>query len=125
MDNSQLSGAPIVMEDHPTSSNLLGCIERESELGTLVTDFTLVRAGSLHKANGGFLVLRAEDLLQHPNAWEGLLRALRANSLRIEDGAETPDAAIRTKGHQPRAPEAGSQGRAHRYGRPVRGPGPQ
>ncbi|WP_418503533.1 AAA family ATPase, partial [Desulfovibrio sp.] len=89
VDNSQLSGAPIVVEDHPTASNLLGCIERESELGALVTDFTLVRAGSLHKANGGFLVLRAEDLLQHPNAWEGLLRALRANSLRIEDGAET------------------------------------
>ena len=101
VDNSQLSGAPIVVEDHPTASNLLGCIERESELGALVTDFTLVRAGSLHKANGGFLVLRAEDLLQHPNAWEGLLRALRANSLRIEDGAETPDAAIRTKGINP------------------------
>ena len=62
---------------------MLGCVERESEMGALVTDFTLIKAGSLHRANGGFLVLHLEDILQHPGAWEGLLRALRAGSARI------------------------------------------
>ena len=70
-------------------------------MGALVTDFTLIKAGSLHKANGGFLVLHIEDLLQHPNAWEGLLRALRSNQARIEDTGDTPDTAIRTKGITP------------------------
>ncbi len=101
VDNSGLNGAPIVVEDHPTAVNLLGCVERESEMGALVTDFTLIKAGSLHKANGGFLVLHIEDLLQHPNAWEGLLRALRSNQARIEDTGDTPDTAIRTKGITP------------------------
>ena len=101
VDNSGQNGAPIVVEDHPTAINLLGCVERESEMGALVTDFTLIKAGSLHKANGGFLVLHIEDLLQHPNAWEGLLRALRSNQARIEDTGDTPDTAIRTKGITP------------------------
>lgn len=101
VDNSALTGAPIVVEDHPTAVNLLGCVERESEMGALVTDFTLIKAGSLHKANGGFLVLHIEDLLQHPTAWEGLLRALRSNLARIEDSGDTPDTATRTKGISP------------------------
>ena len=101
VDNSALTGAPVVVEDHPTAVNLLGCVERESEMGALVTDFTLIRAGSLHRANGGFLILHVEDLLQHPTAWEGLLRALRANAARIEDTGENPDTAIRTKGIVP------------------------
>ncbi len=101
VDNSKQEGAPIVVDDHPTAVNLLGCIERESEMGALVTDFTLIRAGSLHKANGGFLVLHVEDLLQHPTAWEGLLRALRSDQARIEDAGEAPDTAIRTKGLSP------------------------
>jgi predicted ATP-dependent protease len=103
VDNSELSGVPIVVEDHPTSVNLLGCVERESEMGALVTDFTLIRAGSLHKANGGFLVLHLEDILQHPQAWEGLLRALRANKARIEDSDEMADSALRAKGIMPEA----------------------
>lgn len=85
VDNSGLKGAPLIMEDHPTAVNLLGCIEREAEMGALYTDFTLVQAGALHKANGGFLVLRTEDLSQNPEAWEGLLRALRSGKARIED----------------------------------------
>lgn len=101
VDNGELAGAPIVVEDNPTAVNLLGCVERESEMGALVTDFTLIRAGSLHKANGGFLVLHMEDILQHPGAWEGLLRALRANQARIEDGGEVPETAMRTKGILP------------------------
>lgn len=101
VDNAGQSGAPIVVEDNPTVVNLLGCVEREAEMGVLVTNFTLIKAGSLHKANGGFLVLHIDDLLQHPNAWEGLLRALRSNQARIEDGDELSDSAIRTKGIMP------------------------
>ena len=98
VDNGQATGAPVVVEDHPTYSNLLGCLERESEMGALVTDFTLIKAGSLHRANGGYLVLRVLDLLQNPAAWEGLLRALRSGLARIED----PDMdAARVKGIEP------------------------
>ncbi|MBQ7457108.1 MAG: AAA family ATPase [Desulfovibrio sp.] len=101
VDNSQTQGAPIVIEEHPTAANLLGCVEREAELGALVTNFTLIRAGSLHKANGGFLLIRIEDLLQYANAWEGLLRSLRANEARIEDIDDATDSTIRTKGISP------------------------
>ncbi|MDR3319554.1 MAG: AAA family ATPase [Desulfovibrio sp.] len=101
VDNGGLAGAPIIVEDNPTAVNLLGCVERESEMGALVTDFTLIRAGSLHKANGGFLVLHLEDILQHPNAWDGLLRALRANRARIEDTDEMPESTMRAKGIKP------------------------
>ncbi|MDR2160870.1 MAG: AAA family ATPase [Desulfovibrio sp.] len=99
VDNSETAGAPVIFEDHPTLSNLMGCIEREAEMGALVTDFTLIQAGSLHKANGGFLVLRVEDLLHHPQAWEAMLRALRAGFSRIEDAGE--EDASKTKGLRP------------------------
>ncbi len=88
VDNGQLSGAPVVVEDHPTYFNLMGCIERESEMGALYTDFTLIKAGSLHRANGGFLIIRVDDLSANPGAWEGLLRALRSGLARVEDPAE-------------------------------------
>lgn len=101
VDNSTTVGAPIVIDDHPTTSNLLGCVEREAEMGTLVTDFTLIKAGSLHRANGGFLILHMEDILQYPNAWEGLLRALRSGLIRIEEPGEGLDAATRSKGIEP------------------------
>lgn len=98
VDNSGVKGAPLILDDHPVPHNLLGCIEREAEMGALITDFTLVKAGALHRANGGFLVVRAEDLLQHPTAWEGLMRALRSGMARIEDTAED---GVRTKGLAP------------------------
>ncbi|HJD97012.1 Lon protease family protein [Mailhella massiliensis] len=85
VDNGDMSGAPVVVEDHPTYGNLLGCVERESEMGALVTDFTLIKAGSLHRANGGYLVLHINDLLSNGPAWEGLMRALRSGVARIED----------------------------------------
>jgi predicted ATP-dependent protease len=88
VDNAHTSGAPIIFEDHPTLSNLMGTIEREAELGTLVTDFTLIKSGSIHRANGGYLVLHMDDVLQHPNAWEALLRALRASRSQLEDAGE-------------------------------------
>ncbi len=85
VDNGHIHGAPVVVENHPTFSNLLGAVERESEMGALVTDFTLIKAGALHRANGGYLILHASDVLAHPGAWEGLLRALRSGVVRIED----------------------------------------
>ena len=101
VDNSRTTGAPLVVDDHPTAANLLGCIEREAEMGALITDFTLIKAGSLHKANGGFLVLHMEDILQHMNAWEGLLRALRSGQARIEEVGEGADSGSKTKGIEP------------------------
>lgn len=101
VDNSDLTGAPIIVEDHPNAVNLLGCMERESEMGALVTDFTLIRSGSLHRANGGFLIIHADDLLQHPLAWDGLLRALRANTAKIIDEGEILDSPLRTRGLWP------------------------
>lgn len=101
VDNAQQRGVPVITEDNPTAALLLGCIERESEMGALVTDFTLIKAGSLHRANGGFLILRVEDILQHPLAWEGLLRALRAGHARLDENLEAPDGAVRTKSIEP------------------------
>lgn len=99
VDNKSTGGAPIIFENHPTVSNLLGCIERQAEMGALYTDFTLIKAGALHRANGGFLVLRMEDLLQEPQAWDGLLRSLRAGKSTIEDSQDHE--ASRTKGIEP------------------------
>ncbi len=98
VDNDSLKGAPVIMEDHPTAPNLLGCVERQSEMGAMVTDFTLVRAGSLHRANGGFLVLRMEDLIHYATAWEGLLRSLRTGFLRMDESSDMPENAMRSKG---------------------------
>lgn len=75
---------PVVYEDHPTLQNLLGRIEAQVHMGTLVSNFTLIRAGALHRANGGFLVLDALKVLQQPYAWEGLKRCLKSGTVRIE-----------------------------------------
>jgi predicted ATP-dependent protease len=64
----------------PTHYNLLGHVEQVTYMGTVATDFTLIRPGALHKANGGFLIIEAEQVLEHPYAWQSLKRALRAKS---------------------------------------------
>lgn len=101
VDNSDTSGAPVIVEDNPAITNLLGCMERESEMGALVTDLGLIRAGSLQRANGGYLVLHADELLQHPAAWEGLLRSLRAGQARIEDWSDSQDGSMRARTLRP------------------------
>jgi lon-related putative ATP-dependent protease len=88
VDNGQGKGAPIVFELNPTYNNLFGKVEKESYMGALVTDFTLIRPGSLHAANGGYLVLPVEELLMDYSAWEGLKRALRNRRIVIEDAGE-------------------------------------
>jgi len=85
VDHSQTRGAPIVFETNPTFMNLLGRIERDVQLGENVLDFTMLRAGALHRANGGYLVLRAADVLKDGNAWDALKRAVLTNQIVIED----------------------------------------
>jgi lon-related putative ATP-dependent protease len=82
------SGAPVVYEDNPGYNNLLGRVEHRSELGALVTDFTMIRPGALHRANGGYLILDAIKVLTQPYAWEGLKRALQSGEIRIESLAQ-------------------------------------
>ena len=77
--------APIVEELHPTLSNLLGSIEYVSHHGVLVTNFRLIKAGAIHRANGGFLLLDARSLLTEPFSWTALKRTLRQREIRIED----------------------------------------
>jgi lon-related putative ATP-dependent protease len=84
VDNSESKGAPVVSEDHATYTNLVGRIEHVAQMGALVTDFNLIKPGSLHQANGGYLILDARELLLQPYAWDGIKRALRAGQLQIE-----------------------------------------
>ena len=89
VDNSASSGAPLVYEDHPSYQNIVGRIEHLAQMGTLLTDFTLIKSGALHRANGGYLVLDARKLLSQPFAWEALKRALQARELRLQSLEQT------------------------------------
>ncbi len=84
VDNLQESGAPVIYEPHPVYQNLFGRIEYVSDQGTLVTNYRRICAGSLHKANGGYLILDAEKLLTYPFVWDGLKRALQSGRIEIE-----------------------------------------
>lgn len=82
--NEKGAGAPIVHLDHPTQGNLVGRVERLQQYGALLTDFTLIKAGALHRANGGFLLIDAHKLLMQPFAWDSLKRALASKTIKIE-----------------------------------------
>ncbi len=84
VDNADTQGAPIVFEDNPTYQNLIGRVEHLARMGTLLTDFTLIKQGAIHRANGGYLILDAEKVLTNPFAWTALKRALRSQEARIE-----------------------------------------
>ncbi len=77
-------GAPVIYEDNPSYQNLVGRVEHLAQLGALVTDFTMIKPGALHQANGGYLILDAQKVLLQPYAWEGLKRVLRSREIRIE-----------------------------------------
>lgn len=85
VDNSEWKGAPVIFEFNPTYHNLIGRIEYVNELGVITTDYTKIKPGALHKANGGYLVLQAKDVLTNPFAWDGLKRVLKTQELTIED----------------------------------------
>ncbi|MEW6145886.1 MAG: ATP-binding protein [Thermodesulfobacteriota bacterium] len=85
IDNSLTEGAPVIFETHPTYTNLFGSIEKEARFGALFTDFTMIRPGSLAKANGGYVVLEALDMFKFPFVWDSLKKAIENQELRIED----------------------------------------
>lgn len=83
VDGSESKGAPVIFEDKPSFAELIGKIEYEAEFGSLVTNFSLIRAGALHRANGGYLVLDAAKVLSYPLAWEGLKRAVKSRQIQV------------------------------------------
>ena len=86
--NTPESGAPIITLDHPTQGNLVGKVERIQQYGALLTDFTLIKAGALHLANGGFILLDARKVLEQPFAWDSLKRAIASRRIKIEAPSE-------------------------------------
>jgi lon-related putative ATP-dependent protease len=88
VDRSGQRGVPVVFEQNPTHGNLVGRIEHRAHFGTLVTDFTLIKAGALHRANGGYLILEAKDVFRNFQAWESLKKALKSRTVRIEEPLE-------------------------------------
>ena len=88
-NETMAEGAPVVYEDYPLYQNLIGKVEYTSSLGAFTTDFSLIKGGSLHRANGGYLVVHARDVLMQPYAWEALKRSLRLRHIKIESLGET------------------------------------
>ncbi|RME85823.1 MAG: ATP-dependent protease [Caldilineae bacterium] len=87
VDHADTEGAPVIHEINPSYPNLIGKIEYRAEFGALVPDHHTIRAGALHRANGGYLVIDARAMLSYPMAWEGLKRALRYKEIRIDEPA--------------------------------------
>ena len=85
VDNSDTQGPPIIVETNPTYHNLFGVIEKKPIVGGYVTDFTLIKAGSISRANGGYLVLYDRDVLANAGVWEALQRVIKNHELRIEE----------------------------------------
>jgi len=85
VDNSECQHAPVIFETNPTFANLFGQIEYEGEFGVLATDFSKIKAGSIHKANGGYLVLQVHDLLKNSYVWDTLKRVIKNKEISIEN----------------------------------------
>ncbi|MGB9177123.1 MAG: ATP-binding protein, partial [Methanoregula sp.] len=100
VDNAGAGGAPVVFEETPSYQNLLGRAEKEVQFGVVTTDFMMIRPGSIHKANGGYLVIPVLDLFRYPFAWDGLKSALRTEKVRIEEPGEQAGFII-TRGLRP------------------------
>lgn len=88
VDNAACKGAPVVVEGNPTYPNLFGSIERKAQFGTLLTDFTLIHPGAVHRANGGYLIINVMDLLKWFYSYEALKRTLKEREIKIEDLGE-------------------------------------
>jgi lon-related putative ATP-dependent protease len=84
VDLSHKRSAPVICEDLPNYGNLIGRIDHQARMGSLVTDFTMIKPGAFHKANGGYLIIDARKVLLQPYAWETLKRTLKAGEIRIE-----------------------------------------
>ncbi len=88
VENAPRDGAPIVFEHNPNYYNLFGRIEYRASMGSMTTDHTVIRAGAIHRANGGYLVLQANDLLGNPVSWDALKLSLRSGEIRVENIGE-------------------------------------
>ena len=88
VDNSTAKGPPIIVEPNPSWSNLFGRIDRKAFFGTYLSDHTMLKPGSVHQANGGYLILNLVDIATKPGAWEGLKRVVRTREIRLEDPME-------------------------------------
>jgi lon-related putative ATP-dependent protease len=88
IDNSKATGAPVVVETNPTYHNLLGRTEKEAQFGALTTDFSMIRPGAIHRANGGYLIIPVEDLLRNPLSYDGLKRDIKDSKMSIEEPEE-------------------------------------
>jgi lon-related putative ATP-dependent protease len=100
VDNSRQEGAPVVVEPNPSYQNLIGRIEHDVRRGTPLTDFTMLTAGALHRANGGYLVVRAKDLLGDRQAWHALRQALSQTEIRLEE-PDVPSVTVTTLTPEP------------------------
>ncbi|MFT9849557.1 Lon protease family protein [Aneurinibacillus sp. REN35] len=88
VDNSLAVGAPVVFESNPTYYNLFGRVEYRSTFGAMTTDFTMIKPGALHTANGGYLIVQIAELMRNPLSWHVLKRMLKTGSMRIENVSE-------------------------------------
>lgn len=88
VDNSKLEGAPVIMDSNYTFQNIFGKLEYENYMGSLKTDYTMLKSGLLQKANGGYIIFQAEDLLSNPVCYENLKRVLRVKELAIDNTLE-------------------------------------
>lgn len=88
VDNAASKGAPVIFEPNPSCNNLFGRLEKRAQFGTLTTNFTMIKPGALHRANGGYLILNITDLLKSSFSWDGLKRAIKNSEIPIEDLAE-------------------------------------
>ncbi|MCW3489849.1 Lon protease family protein [Dethiobacter alkaliphilus] len=88
VDNKDTEGAPVIIETNPTYYNLVGRVEYENKMGMVTTDYTMIKAGSLLKANGGYLILQVRDVLTNPGAWEGMKRILKTREACMENLGE-------------------------------------
>jgi lon-related putative ATP-dependent protease len=88
VDNRDTKGSPVVIEANPTYYNLVGRVEYENKMGMVTTDYMMIKAGSLLKANGGYLILQVRDVLTNPGAWEGLKRVLKTREVSMENLGE-------------------------------------
>jgi lon-related putative ATP-dependent protease len=84
IDNRDTKGAPVIVESNPTFYNLIGRVEHENRMGMVTTDFTMIKGGALHRANGGYLILQVKDVLLNLQSWEVLKRVLKTKEIRIE-----------------------------------------
>lgn len=94
VDHSKTEGAPVIVTFNPTYNNLMGEVEYDSEFGNLTTDFMKIKGGLLHKANGGYLIVQAQDILSAPQAWEALRRVIKTKEINMDSVREQLGAVV-------------------------------